>query len=202
MSMLLQSTWQRCFGKTEKRILIHGLDAAGKTTTLYQLKLGKVVTTIPTIGFNVETMDHQNISFTMWDLGGRDKIRPLWRFYYPGTQAIIFVVDSNGRDRLEDAREELCKFLNEEMLQSVPLLVFANKQDLPGVMSADEIANRLGLCNLVEREWFVQASSAVTADGLSEGLDWLCQNLNDSNHREMRCQLASIMKPKTWLALL
>merc|ERR1711998_31846 len=146
---------------------------------------------------NVETVDHQNISFTMWDLGGRDKIRPLWRHYYPNTQAIIFVVDSNDRDRIEDAREELCKFLNEEMLQSVPVLVFANKQDLPGVMGADEIAKRLGLFNLVEREWHVQASSAVSADGLSAGLDWLCSTLDESNHREMRCRLASIMKPKT-----
>merc|ERR1712061_514363 len=104
------------FGKMEIRILMHGLDAAGKTTILYKLKLGTVVTTIPTIGFNVESVDYKDVSFTAWDVGGRDKIRPLWRHYYPGTQAIIFVVDCNDRDRIDDSREELQKFLNEDEL--------------------------------------------------------------------------------------
>jgi len=74
------------FGKKEMRILMVGLDAAGKTTILYKLKLGEVVTTIPTIGFNVETVEYKNISFTVWDVGGQDKIRPLWRHYYQNTQ--------------------------------------------------------------------------------------------------------------------
>merc|ERR1719229_1168052 len=100
-------------GKQEMRILMVGLDAAGKTTVLYKLKLGGVVTTIPTIGFNVETVDYKNISFTVWDVGGQDRIRPLWRHYYMGTNAIIFVVDSNDRERMEEAREELWKMLNE-----------------------------------------------------------------------------------------
>ena len=66
-----------------------GLDAAGKTTILYKLKLGEVVTTIPTIGFNVETVEYKNISFTVWDVGGQDKIRPLWRHYFQNTQVSI-----------------------------------------------------------------------------------------------------------------
>merc|ERR1711907_45124 len=84
-----------------------GLDAAGKTTILYKLKLGEVVTTIPTIGFNVETVEYKNISFTVWDVGGQDKIRPLWRHYYQNTQGIIFVVDSNDRERVGEAKDEL-----------------------------------------------------------------------------------------------
>ena len=76
-----------------------GLDAAGKTTILYKLKLGEIVTTIPTIGFNVETVEYKNIQFTVWDVGGQDKIRPLWRHYFSNTQGLIFVVDSNDRDR-------------------------------------------------------------------------------------------------------
>jgi len=104
-----------------------GLDAAGKTTILYKLKLGEVVTTIPTIGFNVETVDYKNISFTVWDVGGQDKIRLLWRHYYQNTQGLIFVVDSNDRDRIDDAREELHKMLSEEELKEAVLLVFANK---------------------------------------------------------------------------
>lgn len=67
-----------------------GLDAAGKTTILYKLKLGEVVTTIPTIGFNVETVEYKNISFTVWDVGGQDKIRPLWRHYYTNTQVTFY----------------------------------------------------------------------------------------------------------------
>merc|ERR1712093_432806 len=104
----------RCFNKRmEQRVLIVGLDAAGKTTTLYKLKLGEVVTTIPTIGFNVETVEYKNISFTAWDVGGQDKIRPLWRHYYQNTQGLIFVVDSNDRERVVEAREELQRMLNE-----------------------------------------------------------------------------------------
>ena len=108
-----------------------GLDAAGKTTILYKLKLGEIVTTIPTIGFNVETVEYKNISFTVWDVGGQDKIRPLWRHYFQNTQGLIFVVDSNDRDRVSEARDELHRMLNEDELRDAVLLVFANKQDLP-----------------------------------------------------------------------
>merc|ERR1719460_1109910 len=122
--------------KKEMRILMVGLDAAGKTTILYKLKLGEVVTTIPTIGFNVEEVAYKNINFTVWDVGGQDKIRKLWRYYYQNTQGLIFVVDSNDRDRIEDAREELTNILNEEEMREAVLLVFANKQDLPNSMTA------------------------------------------------------------------
>ena len=70
------------FGKQEAGVLMIGLDAAGKTTILYKLKLGEIVTTIPTIGFNVETLEYKNLKFTVFDVGGQDKIRPLWRHYY------------------------------------------------------------------------------------------------------------------------
>ena len=103
-AMLKQSTswvgrWLRSVFTRPRtqRILMSGLDAAGKTTMLYKLKLGVVVTTIPTIGFNVETVEYKNISFTCWDVGGKDKIRPLWRHYYQNCTALIFVVDSNDR---------------------------------------------------------------------------------------------------------
>merc|ERR1711945_50216 len=82
MGLAFTKLWQRMLGSKEMRILMVGLDAAGKTTILYKLKLGEVVTTIPTIGFNVETVEYKNISFTVWDVGGQDKIRPLWRHYY------------------------------------------------------------------------------------------------------------------------
>lgn len=123
-----QSVFKRLFSKKEMRILMVGLDAAGKTTILYKLKLGEIVTTIPTIGFNVETVEYKNINFTVWDVGGQDKIRPLWRHYFQNTQGLIFVVDSNDRDRAAEARDELHRMLNEDELRDAVLLVFANKQ--------------------------------------------------------------------------
>ena len=157
------------WGKKERRILMVGLDAAGKTTILYKLKLGEVVTTIPTIGFNVEQVDYKNISFTVWDVGGQDKIRPLWRHYYQNTEGLIFVVDSNDKDRIDAAREELQKMLQEDELKDSVVLVFANKQDLPNAMSAPEVTEMLGLHNLRMRKWFIQAACATTGDGLYEG---------------------------------
>ncbi|KAM8728694.1 ADP-ribosylation factor 1 isoform X1 [Acanthopagrus latus] len=165
------------FGKKEMRILMVGLDAAGKTTILYKLKLGEIVTTIPTIGFNVETVEYKNISFTVWDVGGQDKIRPLWRHYFQNTQGLIFVVDSNDRERAGEAREELSRMLNEDELRDAVLLVFANKQDLPNAMNAAEVTDKLGLHSLRSRTWYIQATCATSGDGLYEGLDWLSNQL-------------------------
>lgn len=128
-----------------------GLDAAGKTTILYKLKLGEIVTTIPTIGFNVETVEYKNICFTVWDVGGQDKIRPLWRHYFQNTQGLIFVVDSNDRERVVEAERELHNMLNEDELRDAVVLVFANKQDLPNAMSAAELTEKLRLNSLHNR---------------------------------------------------
>merc|ERR1712149_49780 len=175
---IFSKVFGKLVGKKDCRILMVGLDAAGKTTILYKLKLGEVVTTIPTIGFNVETVEYKNISFTVWDVGGQDKIRPLWRHYYQNTQGLIFVIDSNDRDRIEDAREELTKMLNEEEMRDAVLLVFANKQDLPNAMTAAEITDKLGLHGMRNRQWFIQSACATTGDGLYEGLDWLSRTLS------------------------
>ncbi|PAA86490.1 hypothetical protein BOX15_Mlig028163g1 [Macrostomum lignano] len=171
------------FGKREMRILMVGLDAAGKTTILYKLKLGEIVTTIPTIGFNVETVEYKNISFTVWDVGGQDKIRPLWRHYFQNTQGLIFVVDSNDRERVGEAREELMRMLNEDELRDAILLVFANKQDLPNAMNAAEITDKLGLHSLRNRTWYIQATCATNGEGLYEGLDWLSNTLKSKARR-------------------
>ena len=128
MGSVFASLFSGLFGKKEMRILMVGLDAAGKTTILYKLKLGEIVTTIPTIGFNVETVEYKNISFTVWDVGGQDKIRPLWRHYFQNTQGLIFVVDSNDRERVGEARDELHRMLQEDELRDAVLLIFANKQ--------------------------------------------------------------------------
>ncbi|KAJ2520536.1 Arf GTPase arf1 [Coemansia sp. RSA 2049] len=180
MGLNFSSIFDRLLGRQEMRILMVGLDAAGKTTILYKLKLGEIVTTIPTIGFNVETVEYKNISFTVWDVGGQDKIRPLWRHYFQNTQGIIFVVDSNDLDRMTEAREELQRMLNEDELRDAALLVFANKQDLPNAMDGDQIRDALGLRSLKTRECQIQRTCATTGDGLYEGLDWLCLTLKNS----------------------
>lgn len=155
-----------------------GLDAAGKTTILYRLKLGEVVTTIPTIGFNVETVTHKNIAFTAWDVGGKDKIRPLYRHYFQDTQALVFVVDSSDVERMPEVREELHRFVREQELRESLLLVLANKQDLPKALGVSEITERLGLHQLRPLKWYIQPCSAITGDGLYEGLDWVTHSLN------------------------
>ena len=162
----------------QTRLLMVGLDGAGKTTILFRLKLGEVVNTTPTIGFNVETVEIEGVvNCTVWGVGGQDKIRQLWRHYYQCTQGVIFVVDSNDRDRVGEARDELHRMLNEDELREAVLLVFANKQDLPNAMNAAEITDKLGLHSLRQRNWYIQSTCATTGDGLYEGLDWLSGSL-------------------------
>lgn len=177
MGLAFAKMWDRLFSRQEMRILMVGLDAAGKTTILYKLKLGEVVTTIPTIGFNVESVEYRNISFTVWDVGGQDRIRPLWRHYYQNTQGVIFVVDSNDRERIPEARAELERMLGEPELSNAVVLVFANKQDLPRAMPVAECSEKLGLHTMRGRTWHIQGCCATTGDGLYEGLDWLSATL-------------------------
>jgi len=163
------------FSNREYRILMVGLDAAGKTTVLYKLHLGELVTTIPTIGFNVEKVRYKNLTFTVWDIGGQERIRRLWKHYFAGSDAIIFVIDSNDRARIEEARNELKLLLEEDLLRDSVILVIANKQDMPHAMSAAEITDALSMPK--NRQWLVQAACAVSGEGLPEGLDWLASQL-------------------------
>jgi len=172
LSHEMGKTLSKIFGNKEMRVLMLGLDNAGKTTILYKLKLGQGVSTIPTVGFNVETVTFKKVKFNVWDVGGQDKIRPLWRHYYAGTQALIFVVDSNDRDRIEEGRQELMRIINDREMKDVVLLVFANKNDLPNVMDVAEVTEKLGLARLRERVWHVQSSCAISGDGLLDGLTW------------------------------
>ena len=180
MGILLSKVWDSITSRQDARILMVGLDAAGKTTILYKLKLGEIVTTIPTIGFNVETVHYKKLDFTVWDVGGQDKIRALWRFYYANTQGVIFVVDSADHERVGEARDELHRMMAEDELRASSLLVLANKSDLPNSMQAAEITDKLGLHSLRQRDWYIQSTCATTGDGLYEGLEWLGQSLSRS----------------------
>ncbi|RXG52208.1 ADP-ribosylation factor [Armadillidium vulgare] len=116
------------------------------------------------------------IRFTVWDVGGDEKIRPLQRHYFNGTQGLIYVIDSNDPPRLDRVREELNYMLDCEELRDCPVLVFANKQDLPEAVSPDEVTSALGMTSLDSRPWHIQGASAVTGAGVYEGLDWLASN--------------------------
>merc|ERR1712134_254603 len=145
MGNFFSNLFSSLFGQKELRILILGLDGAGKTTILYRLQVGEVVTTIPTIGFNVETVTYKNLKFQVWDLGGQTSIRPYWRCYFSNTDAIIYVVDSCDRDRMGISKQELVSMLEEEELRNSILLVFANKQDMEQALTPAEVATELGL---------------------------------------------------------
>ena len=126
------------------------------------------------VGFNVETVTYKNVKFNVWDVGGQDKIRPLWRHYYTGTQGLVFVVDSQDRERIDEAKQELHRILSDREMKECLLLVFANKQDLPGgalpchvvprmslrlssrvAMSPAEVTEKLGLHRMRDRSWYV-----------------------------------------------
>ncbi|GKA06676.1 ADP-ribosylation factor 1 [Tanacetum coccineum] len=168
---------RQLLAKRDIKILMLGLDDSGKTTILYKLKLEEFVATVPTIGFNVEALEYKNIRFTVWDVGGQDTIRPLWRHYYRNTQALIFVVDSHNKRRIYQARNELHRLLHEDELRDATILVFANKQDLPNAMRVSEVADKLKLHSISQHRWHIQSTSATTGQGLYEGLTWLTSNI-------------------------
>ncbi|XP_033636620.1 E3 ubiquitin-protein ligase TRIM23-like [Asterias rubens] len=164
--------------KMEMRVVVLGLDNAGKTTILFKLKQNEFIQTIPTIGFNVETVEYKNVKFTIWDVGGDTKLRPLWKHYYLNTQALLFVIDSTDSERLDEVYDELAALMSEKQLKDALLLFFANKQDSPQALSVDSITDRLGLTKLCcGRNWCIQPSNAQTGAGLIEGLDWLSRQL-------------------------
>nr|XP_056719946.1 uncharacterized protein LOC130490154 [Euleptes europaea] len=161
----------RGFYGMQARILLLGLDAAGKTTLLYRLKLNETIITIPTVGFNVETIQPiNNVTFTMWDVGGQGRIRILWRHYHPNTDGLVFVVDSVDSSRFAEARSELEDLLHAELLRGAPLLLLANKQDLPGAWPPMQVAEEMGLRKLQGFQWHVQGCCAVSGEGIPEAM--------------------------------
>jgi small GTP-binding protein len=174
MGLRISQFFKAAFGDLDAKISMVGLDAAGKTTVLLRLHLGETPTTIPTIGFNVEKVKYKSLTMTIWDVGGQGRLRPLWHYYYTNNDAIIYVIDSADRERVEESRDELHRVLSDEQLRGVPLLVFANKQDLPRAQSVPELSNALGLAKVgAGREWYVQGCCAVTGEGMVEGMEWL-----------------------------
>lgn len=182
MGLSISSLLKHFLGKEDVRILMVGLDNAGKTTILYQLKVGEVITTIPTIGFNVETVEYKNIRFTVWDIGGQHKIRSLWYHYFLNSAAIIYVVDSTDVNRLPESAEEMRLMMEKPELKDTVLLVLANKQDLPNALNVSQLVNKLEL-HKIQQDWHIHATCATSGNGLYDALDILKEMLNKRRSR-------------------
>jgi len=168
----LSRLFQRFFEKRESRLVMVGLDGAGKSTLLYKLKLGEVTQTIPTIGFNCETVEFKNQKSMIWDIGGQDTLRPMWKHYYQNAEGVIFVIDSSDKRRMDKVKIEISKILANEDLNGIPILFLANKQDL-SVMTPQEIISSLELERIKDRGWLCQGCSALSGMGILEGFNWL-----------------------------
>lgn len=176
MGILFTKLW-RLFNHQEHKVIIVGLDNAGKTTILYQFSMNEVVHTSPTIGSNVEEIVVNNTHFLMWDIGGQESLRSSWNTYYTNTEFVIVVVDSTDRERISVTKEELYRMLAHEDLRKAGLLIFANKQDVKGCMSVAEISQSLQLTSVKDHQWHIQACCALTGEGLCQGLEWMMSRL-------------------------
>ena len=133
---------------------------------------------MPTQGFNIKSLSSGNFKFNVWDLGGQRAIRQHWKNYYDALDCIIFVIDSSDRIRMDETGEELQKLLEEDKLAGIPLLIYANKQDLVLAIPAEEIEELLSLDMICDRPWTIAACSAKDGEGLQDGLQWLMENVD------------------------
>ena len=164
------------------RILILGLDNAGKTTVVKRLCGEPIETIEPTLGFQIQTLSHKNYSLNLWDIGGQKSIRAYWRNYFEQTDGLIWVVDSADTYRLDLCRSELSQLLQQERLAGASVLILANKQDVEGALSVDMIAQILGINNdnkqYQNRHWKILECSAVTGSGLELGIEWIVDDIS------------------------
>ena len=170
----------------EFRLLLLGLDNAGKTSCLKKLSEEEITHLTPTQGFNIKSLTQNGLKLNVWDIGGQKAIRPYWKNYYENTDALIWVIDSTDRRRMEETGIELNELLMEEKLLTVPLLIFANKQDLMTALTPREISDALQLQNIRDRQWQIQACSAKNGTGLQEGVEWVIKAVEDRNKNKKK----------------
>mmetsp|Transcript_15775 Transcript_15775/g.44144 ORF Transcript_15775/g.44144 Transcript_15775/m.44144 type:complete len:199 (-) Transcript_15775:232-828(-) len=191
---LFAGLWEYCFRKDELHVLILGVDKAGKTTLLEKMKsmytdfMGlEPEKILPTVGLNVGRIEVHKAKLIFWDLGGQSGLRSIWDKYYEEAHAIVFLVDSTAPDRFEESKAALDRVLGSRDIAGAPLLVMANKQDVPGCHSADEVQEFYGVGHLDSRPVRVAGISAYTGDGIGESIFWLV----DAIRRSPRAMLMS-----------
>eukprot|EP00906_Rhabdomonas_costata_P033878 RCo047707 len=161
----------------EMRLLMLGLDNAGKTTILKAFNNEDIATISPTLGFNIKSLEYKGYLLNVWDVGGQQTLRTYWRNYYEQTDGVVWVVDSHDLSRLSDCKAELHSLLQQEKLAGATLLIFANKQDLEGSLSASAIYEALDLKTITNRHVNILPCSAVLGTGLVDGVDWIVQDI-------------------------
>ena len=163
----------------QTKVLLLGADSVGKTTLLYLLKMNEIVKTIPTIGFNVEDLEYKDRKIQMWDVGGGEKIRTLWKHYIQHTNGLIWVYDMSKKETYEESQNELKSILNDPDIKSdIPLLIIANKSDLNEEgNSINDYINGIQDC-LSNRPYYIKECNCDNLDSYKDGLDWLYNNMN------------------------
>ncbi|MHA1231347.1 MAG: ADP-ribosylation factor family protein [Candidatus Helarchaeota archaeon] len=173
------SWFKKIFSKTKKNIklVMIGLDNAGKTSILNYLKSGEMTQTIPTMGVNYESVKFKNLTFNCYDIGGQTAFRQFWGEAVQDCNALLFVVDSADRERIEESKKEIIQIIKEFLPPSVPILIIANKNDIEGHLTEAEIARIFEMPELKEKTWHVQETSVKTGYGLVEAFIWLYEQL-------------------------
>ena len=158
-----------------RRIFMTGLEGAGKTSILNQLKGKETITRIPSPGFNHETLQINNIFFNSLDINPSSNIKTLWKHIYSDTDFVIYVIDASNKEKIDEAVEEFQKLLKEEELKECPVLIYANKQDIKEALTPNEITQKIqaDFSVLRNRIWLVQGSIATECKGINEGMDWI-----------------------------
>ena len=188
MFSLFAGYYRLWFEPQESVILVVGLNHAGKTTALAHIKCvfgglaplpaGKIP---PTVGLNIGRVQIRRQKLVFWDVSGASSLRSLWDRYFGETHAIIYVVDASDRARLDESRDVLRGLLSNDELQDAPLLVLANKQDMPGALSPDERESRFELQSMltVGQHVSVHGATATNGSGRQEGVLWLADVLKN-----------------------
>lgn len=161
------------------RILMLGLDNAGKTTIVKKIMNEDINSISPTLGFIIKTIEYEGYKLNIWDVGGQKTLRTYWKNYFEKTDTLIWVVDATDRERIGDCRRELESLLLQERLLGASLLVFKNKSDVPGSMTEEEVRQGLQLDSIKTHKWTIMACSAMTGMNLQEGLQWVVQDAKD-----------------------
>lgn len=185
--------------KHSKRVVLIGLDGAGKTTVLRQLvSRGAAPETLPTIGFSVQELVLDGLPLTVFDVGGQAKIRELWSQYARGADGLVLVVDSGDHSRLVDVRTELVRLLHGPAnLSSCTVLVLANKQDQRQALAPTELIARLRL-HEIEAAWHIEGTVGLDGTGIDNGFDWLVSHLSTKGAKASGWALLRSSRQAAW----